>query len=216
MPYYKVVEESGTKELKDYAHPPKSKESSANNVSYDSSGSPLSAVDVQGAIDELAIGNLIKNITYPVGTIIESTTCDTMAKVITTYGGTTWIQHSGYVLRGATSGVVANSATKTGGSDNAVIVKHNHGGATGSMNRNNPHSHGINQPTQNGDAMGVYGGGGYGGWGLAVAGTNNNFGRLSNQSTDINHEHSIQEQGEDGTNKNIPNYKSVYIWERTA
>ena len=49
--------------------------------------------------------------------IIESTTLDTQDKVIEQYGGERWIQHSGYVLRGATSGVTSNTASKTGGND---------------------------------------------------------------------------------------------------
>ena len=50
-----------------------------------------------------------------VGMIIQSTTLDTMAKVIAVYGGTKWIWHSGYFLYGASSGVVANSAAADGG-----------------------------------------------------------------------------------------------------
>ena len=59
----------------------------------------------------------VERMTSYVGMIIESTVLDTMAKVIEIYGGTTWISHTGYVLRGATSGVAANSAAKTGGND---------------------------------------------------------------------------------------------------
>ena len=54
--------------------------------------------------------------------IIHTTTLDTEAKVKAIYGGTTWIQHSGYELRGATSGVVANSAVKTGGNDSVTLT----------------------------------------------------------------------------------------------
>ena len=60
-----------------------------------------------------------------VGMIIHSTTLDTQAKVIAQYGGTKWIQHSGYMLRGATSGVTANSASKTGGAD-SIDLSHSH------------------------------------------------------------------------------------------
>lgn len=60
----------------------------------------------------------LKGLLHPVGTIIESTTCDTMAKVVAAYGGTTWKQHSGYVLYGATTGVSANNAVKNGGDVN--------------------------------------------------------------------------------------------------
>ena len=59
----------------------------------------------------------VERMTSYVGMIIESTVLDTMAKVIEIYGGTKWISHTGYVLRGATSGVAANSAAKTGGND---------------------------------------------------------------------------------------------------
>ena len=49
--------------------------------------------------------------------IIESTTLNSEDKVIEQYGGERWIQHTGYVLRGASSGVTVNTASKTGGND---------------------------------------------------------------------------------------------------
>ena len=42
----------------------------------------------------------------------------------------------------------------------------------------NAHTHDYNKITSNGDSFGVYGGGGYGGWGIGIAGTNNNYGRF--------------------------------------
>lgn len=132
--------------------------------------------------------------------IIHSTTLNTEAKVKAIYGGTKWIQHSGYVLRGATSGVVANSAVKTGGDDNAVVVKHTH--------IQQPHYH----TPYIGSNFAVYGAGGTSQFRyISQAGEDNgNFTGSTNSVTAINNE-----TGEDGTNKNIPNYKSVYIWERT-
>lgn len=121
-----------------------------------------------------------------VGMIIQSTTLNTEAKVKAIYGSnTSWIQHSGYVLRGATSGVVANSATKTGGSDDAVVVEHDH----------------IQMP--NGYRDSAFGNPGVGN------------GYVVTQSAAAPNTHT-QKTGVSGTNKNIPNYKSVYIWERTA
>lgn len=121
-----------------------------------------------------------------VGMIIHSTTLNTEAKVKAIYGSnTSWIQHSGYVLRGATSGVVANSATKTGGDDNAYLIKHTHAAVMNSMSS-------------------------YQGY-FTMTGAQNNgnpnsgFANTSQAGTVDN-----------GTNRNIPNYKSVYIWERTA
>ena len=58
-----------------------------------------------------------------VGMIIHSTTLNTEAKVKEVYGtNTSWILHSGYVLRGASSGVVANSAVKTDGEDTHTLI----------------------------------------------------------------------------------------------
>ena len=114
-----------------------------------------------------------------IGSIILSTTLDTEDKVKAQYGGNTWIQHSGYVLRGATSGVVANRAIKDGGSDDAVVVSHDH---TAQYLANT-----------SGPSMG---------W-------------IGNSGT-VNASIRTGTTGESGKNKNIPNYKSVYIWERTA
>ena len=126
-----------------------------------------------------------------VGMIIHSTTLSTLSQVQAIYGtNTTWIQHSGYMLRGATSGVVVNSATKTGGNDGAWLMQHSH-----SVTYNN---------TGNG-TLAAYGTGN-GSWGSGdnlrgdTTVTINNAG--SGASTN--------------TTANIPNYKSVYIWERTA
>ena len=135
-----------------------------------------------------------------VGMVIHSTTLDTEAKVIAQYGGTTWIQHSGYFLRGASSGVTANSATKTGGSDDAVVVKHTH--------TQSAHSH----SPANGTNFGVYGAQGTNQF-FYQGGTSNN-GNFTGATSSV--APIIDETGVDGTNKNIPNYKSVYIWERTV
>ena len=107
-----------------------------------------------------------------------------MTKVINIYGGTTWLQHSGYFLRGATSGVVDNSATKTGGNDDAIVVSHHH---TTSI----PHT---------------------GGTGAALQATATSQFTINKDSANYD----TTTVGSSGTNANIPNYKSVYIWERTA
>jgi len=197
--------------------------STASDISYTNTTSGLTATNVQNAIDEVdgnvdtAVTNINKklptyangasswdttptqNSTKPVtsggvytalhsmsyvGMIIHSTTFNTEAKVKAFYGGTKWIQHSGYVLRGATSGVTANSATKTGGNDNAVVVSHTHGVPRINM---------------------IYGQGSeYAPRGL-----------VSSSESASDPYGTTSYAGEDGTNKNIPNYKSVYIWERT-
>lgn len=154
---------------------------------------PVTSAGILAAITE-AINSIPKSY---VGMIIHSTKFDTEAKVKAFYGGTKWIRHSGYVLRGATSGVVANSATKTGGNDNAVVIDHNHN---------------VRVRLLNGGSEGEYGIPGV----LSTTIKGGEFtqaGGVTNLST--SQPVSVLNTGEAGTNKNIPNYKSVYIWERT-
>jgi hypothetical protein len=125
-----------------------------------------------------------------VGQIIHSTTLSTLAKVQEVYGAdTTWIRHDGYFLRGASSGVTANNPTSTGGSDNAIVVSHSHHTINSSQN-----ILATTKATVNGGGAGwtIYKPSGY----------------LTNPETET--------VGSSGTNANIPKYKSVYIWERTA
>ena len=120
-----------------------------------------------------------------IGMIIHSTTLDTEAKVIAVYGGTTWIQHSGYMLRGGTSDVVANSAVKTGGADTHTLT----------IQEMPSHNHGM--PYQTNASSGATN------WGITTTGAQTG-------STVTNN------TGGGQAHNNIPNYKSVYIWERTG
>lgn len=217
------------------------------------------------------------NYAYPVGSIYVSTKNVSPA----TFLGGTWISLSGYMLRGATSGVTANSNAKDGGSDNLIIPYHNHtftgsavtsgassasntgtqsanhkhtvnGGATntGGMSANNPHSHATQKydgtwitnivtNTGSGSRTGNYV---EVGWGSnqghafgsndtniahthsQVAHTHSVGDNLSNHTHDMKHTHSVTAAGTVGyagtsgntTNANLPNYKNVYMWERTA
>ena len=126
-----------------------------------------------------------------VGMIIQSTTLDTMAKVVAVYGGTTWIQHSGYMLYGATSNVVANSAVKTGGETVHTLTvnelpSHTHGNPSGG-------AYLINQSVTSGAAMSF------------AAGSHNRASATATGAT-----------GSGEAHNNMPPYKNVYIWERTA
>ena len=129
-----------------------------------------------------------------VGMIIHSTVLDTQDKVKKVYGGTTWIQHSGYFLRGAATGVVANSAAITGGDDNSVLIRHRHKYTTTYKLGTTPYT------AYNGDAISGND---------TPAGQATAYSAIPSQWTD-------HEGSDSGTNKNIPKYKSVYIWERTA
>ena len=182
-------------------------------IATDMTGATASEAGTHGLVPAPSAGDENKfltgsgtwaNATIPpqsyVGMVIHSTTLDTQAKVIAQSGGTTWIQHSGYFLRGATSGVTANSATMTGGSDDAVVVKHTH--------TQNPHNH----APANGTNFGVYGATGTNQF-FFQGGTSNN-GNFTGATSPV--APAINETGVDGTGKNIPSYKSVYIWERTV
>ena len=147
-------------------------------------------------------------ITSHVGMIVESTTLDTMQKVIAVYGGTSWIQHSGYFLRGASSGVLANSADADGGEETVTL--------TAAQSGLPSHVHCANDDTNQlfqlrpndqttADTGGNLSGDGYlyprskiTGWGAP-----RNTGH--NETQDAAEAHN-----------NMPPYKNVYIWERVA
>ena len=142
------------------------------------------------------IESYIHDAIHPIGTVIYSTTCDTMAKVVAAYGGTTWIQHAGYVLRGANVGVTANTAIKTGGEDTVTLTiaqmpSHSH---EEYYTWNTAGNIGGNWKTQMVNT--AYGGSGS--W------THNSG------LTDV----SLTGGGQ--AHNNMQSYKDVYIWERTA
>jgi len=162
---------------------------------------------------------------HPIGTIIETTVCDTEAKVIETYGGTTWIQHSGYVLRGASSGVVANSATKTGGEDTHTLTidempSHTH--------KQNEHNHGF---SGNSHQMGPVSSTDTWNWCSNVSRTNVFGDEHPSGDAGVTHWSHFnwtdggavkgvtatnQNTGGGNAHNNMQSYKDVYIWERTA
>ena len=134
----------------------------------------------------LAIAQMEVPLSSYIGMVIQSTTLDTEEKVKAQYGGLTWIQHSGYMLRGATSGVTANSATKTGGEDtHTLTVKE--------MPSHNHYAYGWASVTD--------GSGSYDVLGARLIGSKEKYTR---------------DTGGGQAHNNLPSYKSVYIWERTA
>lgn len=135
-----------------------------------------------------------------VGMIIHSTTLNTMAKVIAQYGGTTWVQHNGYMLRAANTNVMPNQLAKTGGTETHTLT----------VNEMPAHTHVQDQHRHNLGRRNVYAGNGsavavvtYGG------GTANDA--VSGYTTATN-----QDTGGGQAHNNMPPYKNVYIWERTA
>lgn len=158
---------------------------------------------------------LSSNTPSHVGQIIHSTTLDTEVKVKAIYGtSTSWIQHTGYVLRGATTNVSANSNTNDGGADSVTVssvANHNH--------TQNAHAHDLRQRLMNGQA----GATSYGfpfqtnqsGTPYTIGGNVTNL--LSAQGASVlNATATNNANGADYTVNTLPKYKNVYIWERTV
>lgn len=149
-----------------------------------------------------------------VGQIIESTTLATLEDVQAIYGSdTTWIQHTGYILRGASSGVTENSAVKDGGEDEHTLTinempRHTH--------VQNAHSHNVllnNSTTSTNSLASYYGTNKNGSW-QAPGSSNNTLGSYSigiQNATATN-----QNTGGGAAHNNMQSYKNVYIWERTS
>ena len=127
--------------------------------------------------------------------IIQSTTLDTMAKVIAEYGGTSWEKIEGRFLLGQSSSYAINS---TGGNKDAIIPYHYH-----SMTFSKSSETGYTGGTIASGASGV----GY--VGRVYVGGN---------ATPSKETKNTAYAGSSGnaTNANMPPYRTVYIWERTA
>lgn len=189
-----------------------------------------------------------------VGMIIQSTTLDTKAKVIAVYGGTDWIRHKGYFLRGADNNdtVVDNQAQSDGGS-----ATHNHGAETGSITLTAAqsglpsHGHTYTRPTvSSSGTCSITSSGGHthavkyhsdnttGGKGARLGGSSDTSTAAAIASDTGKHTHTVPNHthtltgggvanasGRDASQghahsissaDNLPPYKNVYIWERTA
>lgn len=167
-----------------------------------------------------------------IGQIIYSTTLDTLEKVQAIYGSdTTWIEHSGYFLRGASSGVSSNHIGNDGGTDN-INLSHSH-----TVNKHS-HYYGISFAVQHGAMLGETTTAG----GLHKNGNANtlqHFYNTGGNASALRPNALTSSQVESGravwasntttsesspaTNAQlsnaqsiIPSYKNVYIWERTA
>lgn len=133
-----------------------------------------------------------------IGQIIMSTTLDTEARVIAEYGGEEWLQHDGYMLRGASSGVIPNRAVKTSGEEEVTLTAEQSG--VGS------HGHSVTVKRTNitvnssGNTHVLCHSSNSGGTAVSEADSGGYIGRKS--------------AGASSAHNNMPPYKNVYIWER--
>lgn len=195
-------------------------------------------IQVGLSIDTVA-SLIAKRNSYPshIGMIIQSTTLNTEDKVKALYGGTKWISHTGYILRGATSGVVANQAVKSGGADSVTL----------SINQIPAHGHSVNALAASVEQQGAhrhfsfansnsaadlttwdvpsklrqYPGESYP-YRIAGAPLSAYDASMGLTSENGAHSHSVIVPAHNTNNAGggqpiatVPNYKSVYIWERT-
>ena len=158
-----------------------------------------------------------------IGMVIHSTTLDTEDKVKSIYGGETWIQLSGYMLRGATAGVTADQNLNDGGADSVTVssvASHNHT-QNAHGHTQNAHAHTLVDPSNttyspsgarvrhdlNGGASGNL---------VFTHGTTAGKSINSTTATNQNATATNIANGANYTVNTLPKYKNVYIWERTA
>ena len=159
-----------------------------------------------------------------IGMVIHSTTLNTEAKVKAIYGANTqWISLSGYVLRGATSGVIPNNDAKDLGSDEHTITQDEMPSHYHSVSRQllaesaGSHSHYL---LANGSSAWILKNGGNEGMSSFAGYKNTPTGVSSTQSAGA-HTHYISAHNTNSTGSGtamsiIPNEKNVYIWERVG
>lgn len=135
---------------------------------------------------------------YPIGSIYTSTENVSPA----TFLGGTWISLSGYMLRGATSGVTKNQNQNDGGADSVTVssvASHNH--------TQNAHNHQMGNGSStfylvaNGSSVAK--------WTANATDTAYAQGTGDTTATNI-------ANGANYTVSTLPKYKNVYMWERTA
>ena len=136
-----------------------------------------------------AINELNRNLSH-VGMIIHTTTLDTEDKVKAIYGGTSWTKIEGRFLLGQSSNYAINS---TGGEATHKLT----------VNEMPSHNH-AGKISAKGAYLVFYNDGTPGNRGTAS---------YSNSTGDT---FSLTSNGGDQAHNNMPPYKTVYIWERTA
>jgi hypothetical protein len=174
----------------------------ANKISGATNDNPV-VMDANGDIKDGLTAMI--DLVYPVGSIYTSTASTNPG---TLFGVGTWVATGeGRVLVGeGTGGGATYTAAATGGSKDAVLVSHSHGGSTGVDVANHTHNISVEYGGSNGHVK-VASSDGTGTAGtIATAGVNNT------------HTHAIttDTQGTSATDANMPPYLVVYIWERTA
>lgn len=185
--------------------------------------SELSATS-ENAVQNKVITKEIIKIKSHIGMVIQTTTLDTMDKVISIYGGTKWVKIEGRMLLGASSIYNINS---TGGEATHILTtnelpSHNHifTGTRSLTEVGGDHYHNaaISKGVAGRNDWGLIGQGAFGGNILLTNNASSTFGAIQSAGS---HQHYytpsgyINNSGGSNAHNNMPPYKVVYIWERT-
>jgi len=171
---------------------------------------------------------------YPVGCIYTTTVATNPGSV---FGFGTWSTFgAGRVMIGASGPYAAGS---TGGSADATLVSHSHGGLTGTQSADHTHNFSGNTGVENqghvhnnsqgqsgvlnnsaSGSAGVEEGAGspnifYDSMGLPNANHTHTFSGTTS-GTSANHQHGITAEGGSATNANLQPYVVVYMWKRDS
>lgn len=157
---------------------------------------------------------------YPIGSyfITESSDFNTVAKVQDHFGGT-WTRVEGRFLYGSTS------AGGTGGSNNAIVVSHSHTftGTQGTTNDTGSHDHFLTSYNNAGSKwLSNNSTAHHNNWGVGTddqsvtASSSYRTGSGGSHSHTFTPSGTISTEGSSGTNANMPAYRTVFMYRRTA
>ena len=159
---------------------------------------------VQGGVTKQVVRSILLEAVYPVGSLYINATDSSNPNTLFGFG--TWVSFgAGRVPVGFDSGnPLFDSAEKTGGSADAIVVSHTHTGTTAS-NGSHIHDVGVLLP-------GVTGSNGV----PASANASANFNTTTGSAGAHIHTFTTDSTGSSGTNANYQPYITVYMWKRTA